>query len=345
MGIILAVILLSIIVIFHEFGHFLLARQNGIIVDEFAIGLGPKLFGIKGKQTTFAVKMLPFGGSCMMRGEDGLDAEIEEGSFNSRSVWARMTVILAGPVFNFILAFIFAVIIIGYTGYRDCTLSDVEAGSPAAEAGLRAGDTITAIDSKQVHLFKELSLYMYFYPGKTYNVTYERDGVKNKVAITPFYDEELATYRIGIISNPNQKADFGRMLKYGFYELGYNVWSVVRSLSMLVTGQLGRDDIAGPVGVVTIVDESYQASKSYGFLSVFMTMAQLIVILSANLGVMNLLPIPALDGGRFLFLLVEAVRGKPLNKEREGIVNLVGFGLLMALMVFVMFNDITRLFR
>lgn len=342
MGIILAIIIFSIIIIIHEFGHFLLAKQHGITVTEFAIGMGPKLLSVKKGDTVYALKMLPFGGSCMMLGEDE-DAP-EEGSFTAKSVWARMSVVLAGPIFNFLLAMIFAMIIIFNVGFNSGVLTEVEEGSPAAEAGLMAGDEIIKIDNTRIHMFKELSMYMFLNPGQTsYDMTYVRDGQEHTVTMTPFYDNTTGSYRFGIGSTA-QKASFAELFKYGFYEIKYNISLVVKSLGMLVTGNVSKDDIAGPVGMVNIIDDNYQEAKTYGFMSVFLTMSQLIVILSANLGVMNLLPIPALDGGRFLFLIVEAIKGKPLNREREGVINLVGFALLMVIMVLVLFNDISKLF-
>lgn len=342
MGIILAIIIFSIIIIIHEFGHFLLAKQHGITVTEFAVGMGPKLCSFKKGDTVYALKLIPFGGSCMMLGEDE-DAS-GEGSFNSKSVWARMTVILAGPIFNFLLAFIFAMIILANTGFQSAQIGSVEEGTPADQAGLQAGDVITQIGNERIHMFKELSLYMYLNPGGPYEITYERDGESHTVTVTPFWDEENNVYRVGIVSSPYEKGNIAQLFQYGFYEVKYNVSTVIKSLGMLFTGQLTKDDVAGPVGIVNIIDDSYQASKEYGALNVFLVMSQLIVMLSANLGVMNLLPIPALDGGRFLFLLVEAIRGKPFNREKEGLVNLIGFAILMVLMVFILFNDVSRLF-
>lgn len=342
MGIILAIIIFSLIIIIHEFGHFILAKKNGIVVEEFAIGMGPKILSFKRGETVYAWRAIPFGGSCMMLGEDEDNAQ--EGSFNSKSVWARMSVVLAGPFFNFLLAFVFAMIIVVLVGYQDTSISSVEEGSPAEEAGLEAGDVITSIGGERVHLFKGISLYMYLNPGGPYEITYTRDGESYAVTITPFYDEDTGNYRIGIVSNPYQKGNIFRIVQYGFYEVGYNIKTVFKSLGMLFTGQLTKDDVAGPVGIVSMIDESYQSSKQYGALNVFYVMSQLIVMLSANLGVMNLLPIPALDGGRFLLLIVEAIRRKPMDREKEGMINLVGFSILMVLMVFILFNDISNLF-
>ena len=342
MGIVLAFIIFSILVIIHEFGHFLLAKQHGITVTEFAVGMGPKLFSFKKGETVYAFKVIPFGGSCMMLGEDE-DAS-DEGSFNTKSVWARMSVVLAGPIFNFLLAFIFAMIILANIGFQDTQIGSVEEGTPAAQAGLEAGDVITKIGNERVHMFKELSLYMMMNPGGPYEITYEREGVSHTVTITPFWDETQGSYRVGIVSSPYEKGNILELFKYGFYEVKYNISTVIKSLGMLFSGNLTKDDVAGPVGIVNIIDDSYQASKEYGALNVFLVMSQIIVMLSANLGVMNLLPIPALDGGRFLFLLVEAIRGKPLNREKEGLVNFIGFALLMVLMVFILFNDVSNLF-
>ena len=341
MGIILAIIIFSLIIIIHEFGHFLLAKQHGITVTEFAVGMGPKLCSFKRGDTVYALKLIPFGGSCMMLGEDE-DAP-DEGSFNTKSVWARMSVVLAGPVFNFVLAFIFAMIILANTGYQDTSIGMVEEGTPADQAGLEEGDVITRIGGERVHMFKELSLYMYLNPGGPYAITHERVGEAHTAVRTPFWDEENGSYRIGVVSNPYQRGNLLKLFEYGFYEVKYNISTVIKSLGMLFTGQLSKDDLAGPVGIVNIIDDSYQASREYGALNVFLVMSQLIVMLSANLGVMNLLPIPALDGGRFLFLVVEAIRGKPFNREKEGLVNFIGFALLMVLMVFILFNDVSQL--
>ena len=340
MGIIIAVLIFGLIVIFHELGHFLLAKKNGIRVNEFAIGMGPKLCGFKKGETEYVIRLLPFGGACMMAGED--EDNDEEGSFNTKSVWARMSVVLAGPVFNFILAFVFALFLLWHTGITTGQIYMVEENSPAAEAGLLAGDVITAIDGKKVHMFSEIRMHMMLEPSDSYEVTYQRDGQKNTVTVHTFTDED-GTQRIGIGAQA-VKPNIGQLFQYSAYEVSYNIKLVVKSLGMLVTGQLGKDDVAGPVGMVTVIDDTYDEAKDYGVMSVVLTMVNLVIVLSANLGVMNLLPIPALDGGRMLFLIIEAVRGKPIDRNREGFVNFIGFALLMVLMVFILFNDISKLF-
>jgi len=340
LGIVIAILIFSIIVIFHEFGHFILAKQHGIVVTEFSIGMGPKLAGFTKRETLYCWRLLPFGGACIMMGED--EAMDEEGSFNSKSVWARMSVILAGPIFNFILAFVFAMFLISQTGYRDGEIASVEEGSPAMEAGLAPGDIITQVDDTKVRIFSDLTLYFFLNQGQEYEISYLRDGETNTVKVTPFLDEN-GSYRIGI-GSVKKDANFLQLIQYSGYEVGYNIKMVVKSLGMIFSGQVTTNDIAGPVGMVSMIDDAYDQSIDYGIMSTILTMVSLVIILSANLGVMNLLPIPALDGGRMLFLIYEAIRGKPINREKEGLVNFVGFALLMVLMVFVLFNDIRRLF-
>lgn len=341
MGIIIAILLFSFIVIFHETGHFLIAKANGIEVEEFALGMGPLLFSKEYKGTRYCLRLLPIGGACMM-GEDD-EATGSEGNFHSKSVWARIAVIAGGPVFNFILAFILSVILIAMVGYDQPIVEQVENDYPAAEAGIQPGDRIVRIGNKKINIFREISTYNQFHQGETVDVTYEHDGEKHTVALTPKYDEENQYYRLGISRGANEKAGFFKALQYGTYEVKYWICTTVSSLKMLIMRQVGIDQMSGPVGIVGVVDETYQASSRYGMLTVIASMLNIAILLSANLGVMNLLPIPALDGGRLVFLFVEAIRRKKIPPEKEGYVHLIGFALLMALMVVVMFNDIRKL--
>ena len=341
MGIIIAILLFSFIVIFHEMGHFLIAKANGIEVEEFALGMGPLLFSKEYKGTRYCLRLLPIGGACMM-GEDD-EATGSEGNFHSKSVWARIAVIAGGPVFNFILAFILSVILIAMVGYDQPVAEQVENVYPAAEAGIQPGDRIVRIGNKKINIFREISTYNQFHQGETVDVTYEHDGEKHTVTLTPKYDEENQYYRLGISRGANEKAGFFKSLQYGTYEVKYWICTTVSSLKMLIMRQVGIDQMSGPVGIVGVVDETYQASSQYGVLTVIASMLNIAILLSANLGVMNLLPIPALDGGRLVFLFVEAIRRKKIPPEKEGYVHLIGFALLMALMVVVMFNDIRKL--
>ena len=343
MGIIIAIILFSFIIIFHELGHFLLAKANGIRVDEFSLGLGPTLVGKEIGGTKFSIKLLPFGGACMM-GEDDTD-DMSEGSFNSKSVWARISVIAAGPVFNLILAWIMSVVIIAFVGYQPASISGVSEGYSAQEQGMQAGDEIREINGRRVYIWNDISLYTLTHPDETtLEVVYERDGEEYTAVLETRQLEGDASPKLGVISSDSVKPGILGTLEYGVYTVRYWVTYAVDSLRMLVTGQLGVRDMSGPVGIVSAVDGIYQAAAPQGALMVVLNLMNFGVLISANLGVMNLLPIPALDGGRLVFLIVEAVRRKRIPPEKEGMVHFAGFALLMVLMVVVMYNDILRLF-
>ena len=342
MGIILAILLFSAIVIFHELGHFLLAKKNKIRVDEFSLGLGPTIFGKQFGETKFSLKLLPFGGACMM-GEDDVD-DMSEGSFNSKSVWARMSVIVAGPVFNLILAWILCMIIIGWTGYRAPVVSSVTDGYSAQEEGIEPGDVIKKIGGKTVHIWNDISLYNMMHAGtKSVEVKYERDGKDYTVVLEPKQNEGDAFPLLGITGGEMVRPGVIGTVRYGAYTVKYWITYTVDSLKMLISGKVGVKDLSGPVGIVSAVDDVYQEAAPAGMAVVILNLLNIGVLLTANLGVMNLLPLPALDGGRLVFLIIEAVRGKRVPPEKEGMVHFAGFVLLMALMVVIMFNDILKL--
>lgn len=341
MGIILAFLVFGTIVLVHELGHFLLAKKNGIDVEEFSIGMGPRLFSKVAGGTRYSLKLLPIGGSCMM-GEDDVD-NLSEGSFNSKSVWARMSVIAAGPIFNFILAFIFSVILVGYVGYDKPVISGVTSGFPAEAEGMQAGDRILKMNGKKINIWREVVYYNNFHQGETVDVVYERDGKKYEATVTPQKDE-TGRYILGITSPKKyEKANVLTALQYGIYEVKFWICTTLESLKMLVTGKVGINQLSGPVGIVDMVGNTYEQTKTAGWITVFIEMINIGILLTANLGVMNLVPLPALDGGRLVFLIIEAIRGKRVPPEKEGMVHFAGLMLLFALMIFVMFNDIKRI--
>lgn len=428
MSIVIAVLILGIVIIVHEFGHFLLAKTNGIVVEEFSVGMGPRILSTERGGTRYSLKMIPFGGSCMMRGEDEDDSG--EGSFNSKSVLRRMSVIAAGPIFNFILAFFGALIIISIIGYDPPEVTSVAEGSAEAEAGLKEGDVITRFDGKKISLGRDLYAYMnleglqdkditvsfirdgeehtiQYHPktqkrymlGFSYNpteeqpeimsvvlggvlekaglqagdyiyaidgnkvntgielgeyftehplgdepvtVTYLRDGLEYDVEVTPEsvnYVEQGFGYNMARVKT----SPLG-VLKYSALEVRYWINVTLQSFKMLVTGKLGLDNMSGPVGVVDAIGDAYEESKSEGTLITWLTMINMMILISANLGVVNLLPLPALDGGRLVFLIIEGIRGKSVNREAEGMVHFAGLLLLMALLLFVTFKDVRNLF-
>ena len=343
MKFIIAILMFSIIILFHELGHFLLAKKNGIRVNEFCLGLGPTLFGVTKGETKYSVKLFPFGGACMMEGEDG-ESE-DQKAFGQKSVWARISVVAAGPVFNFIMAFVFAVILLSCIGIDRPVVSETINGYSAQAAGMQKGDVIVKINQKKIHFYREVSMYTFFYPGETLEVTYQRNGEEKTAVIEPKLDEKSGRYMIGIKAQAQrERGGLLTNLKYGAHEVGYWIWTSLQSLKMLVTGKVSLNELSGPVGIVKTIGDTYDASKQDGIFYIFLSMLNFSILLSANLGVMNLLPLPALDGGRLIFLILEAVRKKRVDPEKEGMVHFVGIMILMGLMVLVMFKDIRKLF-
>lgn len=427
MSIIIAFLILGIVIIVHELGHFVAAKLNGIMVEEFSVGMGPRIISTQRGETLYSLRVVPFGGSCMMKGED--EDNTAEGSFNSKSVWRRIAVIAAGPLFNFILAFFGALVIISIVGYDPPRILQVEEDSAAWEAGLRAGDILTEFDGHTIDFGRDMSLYeqLYGLDGDVITLSFLRDGQEHTISYQPdvehryllgisYYQTEeqaevtvssggaaeqaglvsgdiiigmgntdiasgmeLAEYfseysltgesvtvrylhdgleyeteltpqetdvvQTGFVYNLyREKTDPVGVLKYSALEVRYWISATLQSLRMLVMGQLGLDVLSGPVGVVQVIGETYEETRDEGPLMTWLTMLNLTILLTANLGVMNLLPLPALDGGRLVFLLIEAVRGKPVNREAEAMVHFAGILLLFGLMIFVTIQDVTHLF-
>lgn len=373
--IILFLIIFGIVVISHEFGHFIVARRNGIRVLEFSVGMGPTLFSYTKNGIKYSLKLLPIGGACMFDGEDGMTVKEEEESgsmhrraaidaeaplpkdvpeiqtesygvaFTEAGVWKRIAAVFAGPFFNFILAFVVAVILTAFLEADLPVVGQISEDSAAAEAGLMPGDVITQINHEKIHFYREVAVISSLNKGEPLEIHYERNGSKGVAEVSPRYDEQAGRYYIGIRGggefldcNPLQ------VFQYGFYEVGYYVKTTYKSLGMLIRGQIKKDEVSGPIGIAQFVGDSYdQAQENYGTTSAILTMLEIIVLLSVNLGILNLLPLPALDGGRLLFMFVEVVRGKPIAPEKEGMIHFAGLVVFMVLMVFIMYNDIMKL--
>lgn len=342
MRIIVALIIFSVIIIIHELGHFLLAKHHGVCVQEFSLGLGPTIWGFTKGETKYCLNILPFGGSCMMLGED--EASDDERAFNNKSVGQRMSIVLAGPFFNFILAFLLSLFLVGYAGADPAVIGKVDAGSPAQEAGLMAGDRIVKMDGSRVFNYREIVYKMLLNKGgKPVDFVYERDGERHEVTITP-KQSESGNYLVGVAGGGRVKQNLFGIVKYSLLEVRCQVKVVFWSLRYMVSGYFTPDDIAGPVGIVNMIGDTYEEARPEGILVVLMSMFNISIMISANLGVMNLLPIPALDGGRFLFFVIEAIRRKKIPAEKEGLIHMAGLMVLLALMVLVMFNDIRNIF-
>lgn len=378
--IILFIIIFSIVVISHELGHFLIGRRNGIRVVEFSVGMGPTLFSFVKGGIKYSLKALPLGGACMFDGEDGVMQEDREetGSmyrragvepeftlpsensgvisggtfveaegiaFTEAGVWKRIATVFAGPFFNFLLAFIVAVVLTAFSGADLPVIGQLSENSAAEEAGLQPGDRITQINHEKIHFYREVMVISALNQGEPLEIHYERNGEQGVANIQPRYDEQAGRYYMGFVgAGTYLKCNPWQVFQYGFYEVEYYVKTTYKSLGMLLRGRVTKDDVSGPIGIAQFVGESYeQAEQNYGTSSAILTMLEIVVLLSVNLGILNLLPLPALDGGRILFMFVEVLRGKPVSPEKEGMIHFAGLVVLMVLMVFIMYNDIMKL--
>lgn len=342
--IIIAILIFSFIIIFHELGHFLVAKKCDIRVNEFTLGLGPTIFSFGKGETKYCLKLLPFGGSCVMEGEDSQSDD--ERSFSKKPVWKRFLVVAAGPFNNFILAFILCVVVIAVMGVDKPIVSDVIDGLPAKEQGMKKGDEITYLDGYHVHFAHEVSAYIFFHSDEDIVVKYLRNGEENEATVHPVYSEQSGKYMIGFAWNNEYKQvsiidDF----YYGMCQMKYYIYSTFKSIAALITGNVSIKEMSGPVGIVKVIGDTYEESIASGVKYVVMNLLNLSALLSANLVVMNLLPLPALDGGRLLFFIIEAIRKKKINEKVENTIHLIGFALLMILMVVVMYNDLVKLFN
>ena len=359
MKILIAIIIFSAIILFHEFGHYLLARLNGIAVVEFSVGFGPRLLSWVSQKTgiRYSLKLLPLGGSCAMLGEFGEDEDEKEEvpdvkgvSFFDKGPLAKMAVIAAGPIFNFILAFVFSLVILSWAGIDPAVIAGTSEGMPAETAGLKEGDVITKLDGRKIHLSREISMYLMTAGQDPVQVEYRRydetssSWTTEHTVIQPEFKD--GRYYLGVILQGHRDApeSLVQVLQYSVYEVRYWILTVIDSLKMIAGGKVSTNDIAGPVRIVTIIDQTVEENTQYGFVTVVMNLLNLMVMFSANLGVMNLLPFPALDGGRLVFLLWELVTRQPVSQRVESAVNMAGMALLMTFMVFVVFNDLRMIF-
>ena len=370
MSILIAVLVFGLIILVHELGHFLACRRHGIWVEEFAMGMGPKLFGIQRGETLYTIRMLPIGGFCRMYGDDAdtvmpgsaEDASLKDKAFNNKTIPQRMSVMFAGSFMNFVLSFVLFTMIAGLNGTWVTTLHSVSENSPAQAAGLAAGDRIVSMNGSRIYLWDDIRFTMDHNYGRPLEVSFVRDRQRYDVIITP---EMVGNrYLIGISPEPRvgmfteppegfQRISVFEALTDGLMRIRFVVRSIVLTLVRLFTAQLGTDQLAGPIGIVSFIDTQYQqvvadaetvqASRGAVVFAVVLTMANFGAFISANLGVFNLLPLPALDGGRIVFLFLEAIRRKPIPPEREGMVHLAGFVLLMILAVFIAYQDILNL--
>lgn len=336
------IVILGLLIFIHELGHFSVAKWVGIKVHEFSIGFGPKVFGFSGKETNYNMRLVPLGGFVRMAGMDPEEEEEDpERGFNKKPVLHRIAVIFAGAFMNFVLAiFLMA---LGYFAFglptvsNEALIGQVVKGSPAAKAGVEVGDKVTKINGQQVNSWNEMVDSINKQGKNSLELSLLRDGQQKVLNITPEFNKETKRLMIGI-------AQQQLMERQGLFKsLWLGATHTVEMTGMMIAGiasifvKPSAADLAGPVGIVNIIGEAAQIG--------LFPLIQFAAILSINLGILNLLPIPALDGSRIIFLAFEALRGKPIDPAKENFVHLIGFAFLLLLMVVVTYKDITKLFQ
>ena len=338
--IILAILAFGMLVIVHEFGHFITAKRGGVQVNEFWIGMGPTLLKKEHNGTLYCLKLLPFGGACVMEGED--EESESEHAFGKASLPRRMLIVAAGALMNFLVGFLIVLAVIQPNGpnggYIVSTIDSVNPASTAAAAGgLQAGDEILEVDGYNILMRSDFEIALARGADTTYEVVVRRDGEKitlPAVVLEATIEGDDGRKMIGLTfaEQPNSIGMHINMAVRTSVNYARMVWA---SLGMLVTGQVGVDQLSGPVGVAEVM----ATTASYS-IAAFL---QLVAFISINLGVMNLLPLPALDGGRLVFLILEGIRRKPVPAKYEGYIHAAGLMLLLALMVYVTGQDILRI--
>ena len=346
-SILIAVLVFFLIVVLHEFGHFIVAKLCGVKVNQFAIGMGPVLLKKQGKETEYSLRLFPIGGYCAMEGED--DSSADSRAFRAKPVWQRILVVLAGPVMNLILGFVLVICTtLLYGDIATLRVADFrthpdtgESVASSEQSGLQVDDEILRIDGMRILTDTDLTYKLQTCESDTMEVVVLRDGKKVTLPAVTFRN----TYNDGRLDFYvyAQRLTVWRVIRYSFLETistGRLIWSSLRDL---LSGKYGFHDLSGPVGIVTTIGEA--ASYGETFRQHLTSVLSLASFITVNVGVFNLLPIPALDGARLVFLVIEGIRRKPIPPEREGLVHMIGMALLMLLMVAVTFQDIANLIR
>ena len=328
MYLVLSIFAFGLLVLGHEFGHFIVARLNGVTVEEFSVGMGPRIFKKQGKNTLYSLKALPIGGSVKMYGETA--DEEGEGSFFSKSPLRKISIIAAGPIMNIIMAVLVLFVIVIFNGYSSNVISEVIPDSPAEEAGIMAGDKIIGVNGEKAYTFQDVSTYIAY--NGLQEVTLELETANGRVVkkLTPMESEGRALVGVVPISetDPGVFESIGAAINQGRSLIAQTIFS----LKVLFTGRASINDFGGPVTIFKISTEVASVS--------LWNLASFAAFLSINLAVLNLIPFPALDGGWILILLVELVSRRKIPDKFVGIWNTIGFAILMSFMLLITFKDI-----
>ena len=348
MTIIYFLLILGVIVVVHEFGHFFFARLFGVHAYEFSIGMGPKIWGTKEKKgkTPFNIRAIPIGGYVALAGEDATDDDkklADDKKLFSKPIWQRFLIMFFGAGNNFILAFIVLFLIGLFFGSQDLrpVIKGLEEKYPMYEAGLREGDTFTKINGHSISTVDDVQVYLIM-ASKDKESTFEvlRDGEKKEFKVTPLKEKTedgKESYKFGIVFKQEYNHGFVNAIKYSFTKIFALCKQIIIVLANLITGNLSLSTLSGPVGIYSVIGEAKEA----GIVNIF----YLLALLSVNIGFINLIPLPAFDGGRIFFLVIEGIKGSPVPPKVENMIHNAGFFILMALMVLITFNDIFKLFH
>ena len=335
-----------LIIAVHEFGHFAVSKLTGMTVHEFSIGMGPKLFTHHGKKTDYSLRLLPIGGYVKLEGED--EASDDANAFCNKKPWQRLCVLFAGAFMNFVLGFLIFVLIFSCSeGITTNKVGKVVEGSAFDDAGILAGDEIICIESSNgkssdIHSYNDIQYFMSKNESDSLVVTFRRDGKIFEKTIVPRYDESLKAKIMGFMPLV-EKPVFSNVISSSYRQSGFVIKAVLDTFKDLFTGEVSFSNFSGPVGIVNEIGSAAKAGMSVSLLAALLNVLSLAALISINLGVVNLLPLPALDGGRILFIIIELIRRKPIEKEKEGMFHLIGFVLLIILMISITFFDIQKL--
>ena len=342
--IIIGVLLFELIVFVHEFGHFITAKKCGVKVNEFALGRGPKLVKFQKGETLYSLRMFPIGGFCSMEGEDAESTDTR--SFNKRPVWQRMLIVVAGAIMNLLLGFVLMIITLSPDKYFASNQIVYFMDNAPSSQTLELNDEIQAING--YHISTAMDMNFALATAKSNEMTFD---VKRNGEYLHFDSVKFGTvekngkeiiqldFKVAPIEN-----NFLVLIGQSFLSTVSTVRTVCARLLGLVTGQFGFNEVAGPIGMTSAISQAASEGLKTGFIDALMNLIYIMTIITVNLGVVNLLPLPALDGGRFIFLLVEAIRRKPVKPEHEGIVHAIGMIALLIFMVVISINDIIKLF-
>lgn len=334
-----ALIFFSIIIMVHEFGHFIIGRLTGIHIEEFSIGMGPRILKFPGKETEYSIRILPIGGYVKFLGED--DRSEDPKAFINAKVWKRIFVVSAGPIMNFLLAIVLLAILFMSFGIQVPApiVGYMETGSPSEEAGLKINDRIIEVNEIKIQgtnneAIEQIKSIIQQNGGKTVSMKVERKKQILAISVTPRLDKNSGRYLVGVYFYENRHPGFFESIGIAIRQTGQIIVSMVEMLGKLIFQRQGLNQVMGPVGIVSEIGRAAEAGVEQ--------LMALAIIISINLGIMNLIPFPALDGGRLTLMMVEVIRGKPIDAKKEGYFHLIGFVILIALMILVTYQDIIR---